>query len=305
MRRVLLIIVVLAVAAAFAAGVLFERRASGDRAEAALVLVLGEGMARLGYADQAPLAYGDPSGLTGEAPEIARAVLERMGVSRVEGVLTRPGMLIPELYSRRFELIANGLAITQRRCGRVLFSDPTHVIGEGFLVHTGNPLQLHSYADVARNPEANIGVVAGSEQHTFAKRAGIPAGRIRVLTSPGAGVATLMTGAIQAFASDALTVQRLVDQSGTIGLERALPFAEPVIDGHEVKHYAAFAFRKQDVGLAREFNRQLKAFLGTPEHLALVRRFGITEADLPPRNLNAATLCEAERTHSAVWAATQ
>lgn len=62
---------------------------------------------------------------------------------------------------------------------------------------------------------------------------------------------------------------------------------------------SAFAFRKEDVSLAREFNRHLKAFLGTPEHPVLVRRFGITEGDLPAKNLNAATLCEAEHTHLA------
>jgi len=176
----------------------------------------------------------------------------------------------------------------------VLFSDPTHVIGEGFLVRADNPLNLHSYADVAANPDAHIGVVSGSEQHDYAISAGIPATRIRVLTSPGAGVATLASGGIDAFATDALMVQLLVDQPSGARVERALPFDGPKVGGQEVKHYAAFAFRKQDVGLAREFNRHLREFLGTPEHLALVRQFGITEADLPPKGLTAKLLCEGE-----------
>ena len=303
MRRALTLVVLLAVLSPVVLLVFFGRRYSADRADATLLLVRGEGMARIGYADQVPLAYGDATrGLTGEAPEIARAILARMGVSRVEGVPTKSGMLVSELYQRRYEIVASGLLITQRRCQRVSFSDPTHVIGEGFLVRSRNPLNLHSYADVAKTPNAHIGVVSGSEQHTYAISAGIPASRVRVLTSPGAGVATLLSGGIDAFATDALMVQRLVDQSSGSAVERALTFEGPKIGGQEVKHYAAFAFRKDDVALAREFNRHLSEFLGTPEHIALVRKFGITEADLPPKGLTAESLCQAETAHSAAWA---
>lgn len=303
MRRVLTALFFIAAFAVLVLAVFFGRRHSADRAEATLVLVKGEGMARVGYADQVPLAYGDATrALTGEAPEIARIVLARMGVNRVEGVLTKPGTLVSELYERRFEIVASGLSITQHRCERVLFSDPTHRIGEGFLVRSGNPLNLHSYADVAKNPNARLGVISGSERHGYAISAGIPASRIRVLSSPGAGVATLLSGGIDAFASDALMVQRLVDQAPGAQVERALPFEGPKIDGQEVQHYAAFAFRKDDVGLAREFNRYLNEFLGTPEHLALVRRFGIAEADIPPKGLTAEAVCRTESARPAARA---
>jgi hypothetical protein len=59
-----------------------------------------------------------------------------------------------------------------------------------------------------------------------------------------------------------------------------------------VKQYGAFAFRKADKGLMREFNSILKQFIGTPEHLALVRRFGITAADLPAQGVTAKALCQ-------------
>jgi polar amino acid transport system substrate-binding protein len=64
----------------------FTGRYAADTANATLDLVRGEGMARAGYAAEAPLAYADAArGLTGEAPEIARAVLQRMGVQSRRG----------------------------------------------------------------------------------------------------------------------------------------------------------------------------------------------------------------------------
>jgi polar amino acid transport system substrate-binding protein len=150
---------------------------------------------------------------------------------------------------------------------------------------------LHGYEDVAKNPRAYIGVVTGSPQHGFAIAAGVPASRVRLLSAPGSGVASLVSGVIDAFASDALSVQRLVDQSPRDSIERALPFRGPMVDGHEVKHYGAFGFREGDVGLAREFNTRLRQFIGTPEHLALVRPFGITPADIPEKGVTAKMIC--------------
>jgi polar amino acid transport system substrate-binding protein len=287
----LIVIVVLAIVLSYA---VFGSRELVESGNATLDLVRNEGMARAGYSDAAPLAYGDVArGLTGEAPEIARVVLQRMGVSRVEGVLTQPDDLIPELYARRFEFIANGMAITPKRCQELLFSEPTHAVGEAILVKKGNPLGLHSYEDIAKKREAHVGIVTGSAQHDYAIAAGVPTGQVRLLSAAGAGVASLASGVIDAFASDALTIQQIVDQSGSnAAVERALPFTGPLFAGHEVKQYGAFAFRKADKGLLREFNSILKGFIGTPEHLALVRRFGITEADLPPQGVTAKALCE-------------
>src|SRR5262245_40571676 len=138
MRRLLVIgLIVLAV---FMFTRLFNRRVSPDVANATLELVRTEGMARAGYTGEAPLAYADATrGLTGEAPEIARVILQKMGVNRIEGVLTQTSELIPELYARRFEFIASGMTITPERCRKLLFSAPTYAVGESFLVRKGNP----------------------------------------------------------------------------------------------------------------------------------------------------------------------
>ena len=255
---------------------------SRDAGETTLELVRGERMARVGYSDVAPLAYSDPTeGLTGEGPEVARAVLARIGVDRVEGVLTPPDQLIPQLVERRFELIASGLEVTADRCAKIAFSQPIHAIGEAIVVQAGNPKRLHSYEDIAADADATIGVVTSSEQHRYANGAGIPAARIRVLSSSAAGVASVSSGAVDAFAADAHTVQRLVDQSTPGVVERARPFRGPRDKGAPIVTYIAFGFRRDDSALVRAFNGELDRFLGTPEHLELVRPFGVTSDDLP------------------------
>lgn len=135
----------------------------GSTAGSTLEKVQEAGVIKVGYANEAPYAYQDDSGnLTGEAPEIARAVLSEMGITEIEGVLTEFGSLIPGLQAGRFDMIAAGMYIQPERCEQIAFSDPTDGIGEGFIVQPGNPKGLASYEDVLSTPDAKLGIVAGT-----------------------------------------------------------------------------------------------------------------------------------------------
>lgn len=238
---------------------------------------------RLGIANEPPFGYLDTTlgRVTGEAPEIGRAVLARMGVTRVEVVTTEFRSLIPGLRAGRFDVIAAGMYVTPDRCDQVLFSRPTYRIGEALLVRRGNPKQLHAYADVARSSDAIIGIVSGSIETTYAEAANIPASRISRLKEASSAVDALRAGHIDAYAGTALTVQGLLDKTDAHDLERAHPFAQPVMNGVEAWGYGAFAFRKRDRALRDAWNLVLDAFLGSAEHLSLVRPFGFTEGELP------------------------
>ena len=76
------------------------------------------------------------------------------------------------------------------------------------------------------------------------------------------------------------------------GVERALPFADLVIDGQLQKAYQGEVFRKEDEDLRDAFNAQLKTFLGSPEQVALFTPFGVTRAENPPSpDKSVADLC--------------
>lgn len=75
-----------------------------------------EGYVTIGFANEKPYAYQTVEGeLTGEAVEVARAVLENLGIGEMRGVLTEFGSLIPGLQAKRFDMVTAGMFITPDR----------------------------------------------------------------------------------------------------------------------------------------------------------------------------------------------
>lgn len=265
----------------------------GKTLESTLEQIKSTGVVRIGYANEAPYAYYDNKAgrLTGEAPEIAREILSRMGVNKVEGVLTEFSSLIPGLKAKRFDIIAAGMYIMPRRCKEIAFSNPTYKIGEAFLIKKRNPLDLHSYEDVAEHPEAQLGVVAGAVELGYARATGVPDNRISVLPDAPSAVAALQAGRIDAYAGTSLTINNILSKLDKENLEKAVPFMNPVIDNKRVIGYGAFGMRKEDKDLLDEFNKHLKAFIGSDRHREIVDPFGFTESELPG-DVKAEELCK-------------
>lgn len=262
-------------------------------AKSTLERVIAAGTIRVGYANEAPFAYLESAKdrLTGEAPEIARVILADMGIRNVEAVLTEFGALIPGLNAKRFDIIAAGMYILPERCKQVAFSNPTYSIGEAFLVQADNPKNLHSYEDVAKSPDATLGVVAGTVEREYARATGIPDDRVIVFPSAPSALAGVRAGRVDAFGGTSLTIQSLLDKAGAGDLKRANPFRDPVIDSKPVRGYGAFVFRKSDRDLVDAFNQRLAKFVGTERHLELVRQFGFTRSELPGK-ATAEVLCK-------------
>ena len=237
---------------------------------------------RVGYANEAPFAYQDSATgkLTGEAPEIARVVLARMGIVEMQGVLTEFGALIPGLQAGRFDIIAAGMYILPPRCKQIAFSNPTYGISEAFAVQSGNPKGLHGYGDVAARPGAKLGVVTGAVENGYADALGVKPDQLLIFPDAPSALEGLKSGRVDAYAGTRLTVEDLLKKADG-GMESAEPFSEPVIDGHKARGYGAFGFRKEDQDFVKAFNGQLKYFIGTSDHLKLVEPFGFGPRDMP------------------------
>src|SRR3546814_11158447 len=68
-----------------AAGVAGLAMTGGALAQSTLDEAREAGFIRIGFANEAPYGYATPDGkLTGEAPEVAKAVLAKMGIQEVE-----------------------------------------------------------------------------------------------------------------------------------------------------------------------------------------------------------------------------
>jgi polar amino acid transport system substrate-binding protein len=257
--------------------------------ETTLQRIKREGVIRVGFANDVPYAYVDADGkLTGEAPEVARRALAKMGITEMEGVYTEFGSLISDLKAGRFDIIAAGMFITPERCKEIAFSEPTYGIGQAFLVKGGNPKNLHSYEDVANNPGVILAVMAGAVEGDYARAVGIPEAQIMAIPDPPTGLVAVKTGQADALALTSLAIKKLVKTDEDHQVEQAQPFKDPVINGKTIHGYGAFGFRKEDDDLREKFNQHLKAFIGTEEHLETVRPFGFTEL---PGDVTAEVLC--------------
>ena len=255
--------------------------------ESTLDKIRKQGYIRVGFANEAPYSFATPDGkLDGESPSVFRHVMARLGVKEVDGVLTEWGSLIPGLRAGRFDAIVASMYITPTRCQQIIFANPTYGVGEAFVVKAGNPDAVNNYADAVTKGK-KVAFVAGTAEIEHARQAGLKRDQIVVVPDFAAAVANVKSGRTSAAAFTSLTAQDLASKDE--GLERAQPFTFE----HEGKLYkgeGSFGFRTEDTSLRDAVNAELAKFVGTPEHLAMIKPFGFDESNLPEKT--AAQHCE-------------
>ncbi len=239
---------------------------------------------RIGYANETPFAYTALDGsVTGESPEIVKKIFERMGVEKINPVLTEWGSLIPGLRASRFDLIAAGMYITPERCKQVLFTDPHYQLPDTLLVKTGNPKGLHSYEDIAKSG-AKVAIMSGTVNLGYARSSGITDDQILQVPDTTAQLQAVRAGRADAAVGTQLTMKGLADKGGD-SVEAIAEFKDdPAHTG-----YGALAFRPEDRELRDAVNAELKQWLGSEEHLATVGPFGFDQSNITDKT--AAELC--------------
>lgn len=259
-----------------------ERAATLERARE-------QGFIRVGFANEAPYGFADASGnLTGEAPEVAREVMSRLGVPELDGVLTTFGSLIPGLQAGRFDLIAAGMFITPERCQQILFSDPDYCVEQAFLVEQGNPFGIQRYEDIAADPDIELGVLTGAVELGQAQDSGVPDGQINRFDSPADLLEALRGGRIDAVALTTISVNNLAQTADFAGVEVTEGFAY----GGELG-CGGYGFRPEDQEFRDEFNAVLNEMKNAGEIRPVVEEFGFADAVEAAVGVTAEELCEA------------
>lgn len=253
-----------------------------SKAETTLQRIKREEFVRVGFANEKPFAYATEEGkLTGEAPDIARAIFKNLGVAQMDGVLTEFGSLIPGLQAGRFDVITAGMYIKAERCQQVLFADPEYKIGSGLLIKAGNPFNLHSLEDIAKNPKVRVGTGAGYLENDYLLGVGVPKQQITLFPDNASGVAGIQAGQIDAFVATSMAILTVLNNAKDPGLAMADPFTDPVIKGKSVAGYAGTAFRKADADLRDAFNAELKKLKDSGQLLQILTKNGFGAANLP------------------------
>jgi polar amino acid transport system substrate-binding protein len=250
------------------------------------------GYIKIGIAGEIPYGYTSKSGqVTGEAPQVAKAVFAKLGVPQVRAIQVDFDALIPSLNARQFDMVCAGMDILPARCQQATFSVPDYQALVAFLVPKGNPKQITSFTDV-KNKGITLAAEVGAVESTYAADAGVPSGQIKTFESPDEMLLAVTTGRAYAAVLTDISLKSLAAQNPGAPVEVTAGF-EPVIDGKKSAEVGGFVFRKNESSLVSAFNAQLTDLHANGQWLKIAGPFGFTAANIPPPGLTTQELCSA------------
>jgi polar amino acid transport system substrate-binding protein len=248
------------------------------------------GAIRIGISGERPYSYADAEGrVTGAQPEVARAVLDRIGVSELDAVQVPFHELIPRLREGQFDLVAAGMTVTPDRCREVAFTRPDFVAFPAFLVRDGNPRRLDSFRDVARS-DVRLAVLDGAAEIGYARAAGVPDDRLEIVASQAELFRRVADERVPAGVLTRISLLDELRRNPGSGVE-VTDAVEPVVDGRRIVPGAAFAVRLGENDMLAAFDRELTALQASSEWLRITEPFGFTRENLPPPDLTTEALC--------------
>ena len=202
-------------------------------------------------------------------------------------MLTEFGSLIPGLKAGRFDIIAAGMFINPKRCAEIAFSG--HLRHRAGDAGQGGQSQSHQGLLFIHGKQ---GPKVGRDGRSGRSRVCQGCRRSRRSTSH---IARSIKSPCRSPVGTIgwRSAHRVVNRGhGKEGRRRetTTPFGE--VAGKSVKGHGGFGFRKEDTELYEAFNTELKAYIGTPEHVALVTPFGFGKDYLPNKTME--LLCKGE-----------
>ncbi|MFF5987926.1 ectoine/hydroxyectoine ABC transporter substrate-binding protein EhuB [Prauserella flavalba] len=250
------------------------------------------GMIRIGIANEQPYGFADASGkVTGEAPEVARAVFNAMGIRNVQNSVVTFDQLIPALNARQYDVVSAGMFITPERCNAASFSTPDYTALAALLVPRGNPQQVNTFEDIAQK-NVKVAVLSGAVEKGYATAAGVPEDNITTLDTQDSMLRSVIDDRVYCAALTDISLKWLVKQNPDAPVEVTESF-QPEEDGKPVISAGGFVFRQDDTSLRDAFNEQLKKLHDSGEWVRIVEPFGFSEVNLPKPDVTTESLCGA------------
>ena len=241
---------------------------------------------RIGFSNEIPWAYpGENNEPLGFVNAMTLDLLEKMGTTKIEPIVTEWGSLIPGLQAGRFDIITGGMYILPERCRNALFTEPLGTFVDALLVPKGNPEDLHSFDDVR---DKGLTFVTGAGYNTVknAKEVGIADDKIMQVAGPAEILQAVKSGRAAAGSGTYFTMKEFADKDDAV--ELADPFTPPVIDG-----YPGLAFLPNQQAEVDAFNAALKDYVGSDEMMESVGKYGYSKANLPD-GTTTAELCKGD-----------
>ncbi|PCI29697.1 MAG: amino acid ABC transporter substrate-binding protein [SAR324 cluster bacterium] len=182
--------------------------------------------------------------------DITRALAKSMGV-KVEYINTNWDGIIPALQTRKFDMIASGMTVTQSRNLKINFPTPYITVGQTILVRKGLEGKIKSYKDL-NNPKYTVASKLGTTGEQAVKRM-IPRAKYLSFETEQEGSLEAINGKIDAFVYD-LPFNAIM--ASTKGKGRIFHIEEPF-----TFEPLGFAIRRNDpnfLNFLNNFMRQIK-----------------------------------------------
>ncbi|HEX3648153.1 MAG TPA: ectoine/hydroxyectoine ABC transporter substrate-binding protein EhuB [Pseudonocardiaceae bacterium] len=250
------------------------------------------GTIKIGIAGEQPYGYTDSSGrVTGEAPEVARAIFKKLGINNVTAQQNDFDTLIQGLNANQYDMVAAGMDITPTRCQSASFSVPDYTALVAFLVPKGNPKQVTDFAS-AKAKGVPMAVENGAVEKDYATQAGIPASQLQSFNTPDELLSAVTSGRAYAAVLTDISFKTLVKQNPQADVDVTQGF--PVlVNGTKQGETGGFVFRKNETELLNAFNKQLTTMHSNGEWLKIVQPFGFSQGNIPPAGVTTQKLCSA------------
>ncbi|MBB3664144.1 MULTISPECIES: ectoine/hydroxyectoine ABC transporter substrate-binding protein EhuB [Prauserella salsuginis group] len=239
---------------------------------------------RLAVANEPPYTVLEKNGeLTGAEPDVAQAVLKRMGIDNIKGVQADYDSMIPGLNADRWDMVTAGLFMNKTRCAKVQYSSPVLVSTESFAVPEGNPKGLTTVDDL-KNKDVTVAVLEGSFELKTAKSLGIDESKLPTYPLAPDALQGMRDGRVDAILLPTLSLEKLKDQQG--GFEITEPLEAFPTTG------SGAAFRPGDKEFFNNYNRELEKFKESSEFEQLMNKWGFPAEEA--RKATTEELCATE-----------
>lgn len=259
-----------------AVAALILAQAGAAQAGEALDRVRANGI-KIAYSKEEPWAYLNAEGtLVGLEVEIAQSCAKELGVAKVDFIETEFDSLIPGVAAGRWDMEAGGTNLSPERLQVAIATQPMYAFGVKLLVKKGNPLNLHSWADVGKSGKT-IGIAAGATAQTLAQ---LQSFNVKYNTYPtvDAEIADLVAGRIDGVGNAELSLFAYVKRNPDAGVEVALPWDYQGIGISTPGQY----FNNRDTDLRDAWNDCISGLKTSGKMKELATKYGFDASQIPP-----------------------
>jgi polar amino acid transport system substrate-binding protein len=201
--------------------------------------------------------------LPGFELEMAAYVADQLCVE-MEPVFVSWAGLIPALDSKRFDMIFDGLFITDERKKEVDFSDPYYASGETIVVRSGNPEGIEDLPDLAGKV---VGVLAGSVTVDAVKHVGVK--ELKVYDDQNQILLEIGNGRLDAGYLEAPSSAWVLKKQPELEAELVTSYVP------DERFNAGAALRKGDDDLRKAVNLAIQRLVESGERDRIFDRYGV------------------------------